>query len=162
MGSGRALIGLLVGAALLPWPSVAAWAAPGQDLKPIDVCAVVPGSEVARIAGGSLVEAKRFNAPDATVARCVYRVAPPSGKDQSAWVVELFPAGTLDEVRPYVEPPVREVPDLGDGAYEYQDPDTGRWRLYALKRGDVTVSVTGTDEPVVRKIATFVLSRPQR
>ena len=39
-----------------------------------------------------------------------------------------------------------------------KDADSGRWRLYTHRRGNVTVSVTGPDEATVRKIAAFVLS----
>jgi hypothetical protein len=138
-------------------------AAPPRDLKTIDVCAFAAGAEVARLAGGSLLDAKRFNAPDGTVARCVFGVALPgkgAEKERTAWVVELFPPGDFDALRPHIDEPVRDVAGIGDGAYEYQSADSGRWRIYAHKRGDVTLSVTGTDEPTVRKIAAFALSRP--
>ena len=147
---------------LLSVVAAPAWAAgPPRDLLKLDVCATIPGAEVARVAGGQIVESKPFNAPDGKLARCVYFVAPPgNGAAKTAWVVELFPPGDFDEVRPNIEEPVRDVAGLGDGAYEYKDADSGRWRLYTRRRGDVTVSVTGPDEATVRKIAAFALSRP--
>jgi len=147
---------------ILPAVLPASAAGPARDLLKLDVCATIPGAEVARVAGGQLVESKPFNAPDGKLARCVYFVAPP-GKGapaKAAWVVEFFPPADFDELRPHIEEPVRDVTGLGDGAYEYKAADSGRWRLYTRRRGDVTVSVTGADEAIVRKIATFVLSRP--
>jgi hypothetical protein len=146
---------------ILPAVPLASAAGPARDLRKLDVCATVPGAEVARLAGGQLVESKPFNAPDGKLARCLYFVAPP-GKSaaKAAWVVELFPPEDFDGLRPHIEEPVRDVAGLGDGGYEYKDAGSGRWRLYTHRRGDVTVSVTGTDEAIVRRIAAFALSRP--
>jgi hypothetical protein len=158
----RFLAGPVVPGALALLVSTLA-AASSKDLRTLDVCHAVPGPEVARLAAGQLLEAKRFNSPDGDAARCVYFVGPPGKgheKEKGAWVVELFPPAAFSEVRPHIEEPVRDVPELGDGAYDYKDGDSGRWRLYTHHRGDVTVSVTGPNEATVRKIAAFVLSRP--
>ncbi len=155
----RRFAGALVLAAAL---AASTLAAPPRDLLKLDACAAVPGTEVARVAGGRLVDTKPFNAPDGTLARCVYGVVPArvAAPGRTAWVVEFFPLADFDELRPHIEEPVRDVAGLGDGAYEYKNADSGRWRLYTRRRGDVTISVTGTDEATVRKIAAFVLSRP--
>ena len=160
MGRGIAGLGSVVTTSLV-WGALAG-AAPPRDLRKLDVCGAIPGAEVARLVGGGLADSKPFNATDGTVARCVYGVVPAGAdvKQRAAWVVEMFPPATFDELRPHVEQPVKDVAGLGDGAFEYKDPDSGRWRLYAHRRGDVTLSVTGTDEPTVRRIVSFVLSRP--
>jgi hypothetical protein len=153
----KTLVGLaLVGATL----AVAAAAAEPVDLRKADVCATVSATEVAHIAGGSPSDTRRFNAPDGKLARCLYLVSPPGGKERIGWVVELLPAADFDAMRPYIEQPVRELAGVGDGAYVYKDPDSGRFRLYAHRRGGPSVSVTGPDDAVVRRIAVFALSLP--
>jgi hypothetical protein len=155
----RAPVVLLVAGLVAGTPVVVLAAAPPWDLKAADVCAIVPGADVARSTGGALVQAKRFNAPDGTLARCVYLVGPSGGKETGAWVVEVHPAAVFGELRPYVEAPVRDVPGIGDGAWEYKDADSGRWWLYTHRRGEATVLVTGADDALVRKLAALALAR---
>ena len=111
----RVLAGaVLLGALALAVPILAA--PPPRDLRTLDVCSAIPGPEVARLAGGQFLEAKKFNSPDGDIARCVYFVGPPgkgSQKEKGAWVVERSPPAAFSDVRPYIEQPVRDVPDLG-------------------------------------------------
>jgi hypothetical protein len=135
---------------------------PPRELRAFDVCTFAAGADVIRVVGGSLLDTKRFNAPDGTIARCNYGVALPgkgNEKERTVWVVELSPPADFDELRPHIDEPVRDVAGVGDGAYEYKSADTGRWRIYTRKPGDVTISVTGSDESIVRKLAAYVLSR---
>lgn len=130
------------------------------DLRKVNVCETVPAPDVAAGVGGTSLDAKPFNAPDGTVARCVYGVRPPgSGATRVAYVVELFPAADFDAIRPHVDQPVTEVRSVGDGAYEYRDADTDRWRIYVRLRGSVTISATGPDRALVRTVAGLAASK---
>jgi hypothetical protein len=130
------------------------------DLVHLDVCALVPGAEVSDTVGAPLAETRRYNSPDGDIARCVYITAPgaagaPAGR---AFAVELEDPASFSEVRPYVEEPTREVAGLGDGAWIYRDPETGRIRLYVLRREVATIYLTGDDEGQLRSVAELVLS----
>lgn len=141
---------------------LAAAGSPGAvDLSTLDVCALVPGSELAAAAGATLEEAKRFNSPDGDIARCVYIVGPTgdAGTEPRAIAVELEPEADFAEVRPYVEEPTRDVEGLGDGAWTSRDPDTGRFRLWVLRRGVATLYLTSADEADLPKVAELVLSK---
>lgn len=151
-----ALVVVLAGASI---GSAADAAVP--DLAALDVCALVPGDQVARAVGAPLAETRRFNSPDGDIARCVYLVAPAAGGDPPAraFAVELQQPASFLEVRPYVEEPIRDVDGLGDGAWTYRDPDTGRFRLHVLRRDVATIYLTGEDEGELRALAELVLSR---
>jgi hypothetical protein len=131
------------------------------DLTTLDVCALVPGAEVAAAVAASLQETKGYNSPDGDIARCVYIVAPLEGNGSKprAFAAELEGASSFAEVRPYVEEPTRDVEGLGDGAWTSRDPDTGRFRLWVLRRGVATLYLTGDDEAELRMIAKLVLSK---
>lgn len=155
MKAGALLMMLLAGVA-------AAAAGPRPlDLATIDVCALVPGDEVAHAVSASLREAKRFNSPDGDIARCVYIVEPAGseGTQPRAFAVELEPASNFAELRPFVEEPTHDVGGLGDGAWTSRDPDTGRFRLWVLRGGTATLYLTADDETELRKIAELVLSK---
>ncbi len=136
-----------------------AWA--GPDLARLDVCTGLPGAEVARAAGGRLLEAKPFQAPDGSLARCSYRVAPQGASDEKGivWVVELLPAGQYETIRAFIEQSVRELAGIGDGAFAYKENESGRSRLYVRRRKKATLSLTGPDEAVLRRVALLALSR---
>ncbi len=131
------------------------------DLTTLDACSLVPGDEVARAVAATLQETRTFNSPDGDIARCVYIVAPlgGDGPEPRAIAVELEPPSNFVDVRPYVEEPTTDVPDLGDGAWTSRDPDTGRTRLWVLRRGVATLYLTGDDETELRMIAELVLSK---
>jgi len=141
---------------------LAAATGPGTlDLETLDMCALVPGAEVAAAVGGTFGEAKRFNSPDGDIARCVYFVSPTgeAGAQPRVIAVELEPESDFADVRPYVEEPTRDVEGLGDGAWASRDPDTGRYRLWVLRRGVATLYLTAADEADLRKVAELVLSK---
>jgi len=146
---------------LLSAVATAAGGAGPLDLATLDVCALVPGEEVAQAVAATLQETKRFNSPDGDIARCVYIVAPPDdgGSKARAFAVELEPPSSFAEVRPYVDEPTRDVAGLGDGAWISQDPDTGRFRLWVLRSGIATLYLTGDDEGELQLIAGLVLSK---
>jgi hypothetical protein len=141
--------------------SVAAGEPEPLDLTTLDVCALVPGAEVAGAVAASLKETRGFNSPDGDIARCVYIVAPlgADGSQPRAFAVELEGPSDFADVRPYVEESTRDVEGLGDGAWTSRDPDTGRIRLWVLRRNVATLYLTGDDEAELRKIAELVLSK---
>jgi hypothetical protein len=146
---------------LLAAVASAAGGAGPLDLATLDVCALVPGAEVAQVVAATPQETKRYNSPDGDIARCVYIVAKPDdgGSTARAFAVELELPSNFAEVRPYVEEPTRDVEDLGDGAWTSIDPDTGRTRLWVLRSGIATLYLTGDDEGELQLIADLVLSK---
>jgi hypothetical protein len=131
------------------------------DLTTLDVCSLVPGEEVARAVAATLQETKKFNSPDGDIARCVYIVAPlgDDGSQPRAFAVELEPPSNFTEVRPYVDEPTQDIKGLGDGAWVSRDPDTGRFRLWVLRRGVATLYLTGDNENELGEVAELVLSK---
>jgi len=131
------------------------------DLLTLNVCTLVPGTEVAGAVGAVLQETKQYNSPDGDIARCVYIVALPgdAGSKPRAFAVELEPPSSFAEVRPYVDEPTSDVAGLGDGAWTSRDPDTGRFRLWVLRRGVATLYLTGDDENELGEVAELVLSK---
>lgn len=126
-----------------------------KDVTTADVCAVVPGAQVARALGGTLDDVK-LNRPGGTHARCRYTVTlPGNGKPvQAVLLLWLHAAGDFDPLRSYHEGPVKQVDGLGDAAFTTVDPDTGRHGLLVLVRPLATVEVTGPDAATVRAVAT--------
>ncbi len=140
--------------------TVAAGSAGG--LARADVCASLPAAEVVRtVGGGRLLEATPFRAPDGKLARCSYAVVPAgtAGEKPVLWMVELLPAGQFEALRPFIGQPVREIAGIGDGAFVYKEGESGRSRLYVRRRKRETLSLSGPDEAVLRKIALLALSR---
>ena len=126
-----------------------------RQLADLDVCALVPGEEVAEVLGMRLVSTRTSNSPDGKLARCVYLVSGsgPSDEATGAYVVALLPPTRYAELRPFQEEPTRDVPGIGDGAWIVLHSESARYDLYALRTGDVTVEVTGEDDSAVRKVA---------
>ena len=143
------------------WGSIQSSTPASRDFRKLDVCALAAAADVARAAGGAPLDTRPFNAQDGQLARCVYGIEPAGAAKgtRTAYVIELFPANDFDELRPHVGQPVTEVSGIGDGAYEYRDPDSNRWRIYVRRHGDVTISVTGPDQSAVRKVAALAWSR---
>ncbi len=141
--------------------AAAAGAPATLDLRTLDVCVLVPGDEVARAVAATLQETKKFNSPDGDIARCVYIVAPlgDDGSQPRAFAVELEPPSNFTEVRPYVDEPTQDIKGLGDGAWVSRDPDTGRFRLWVLRRGVATLYLTGDNENELGEVAELVLSK---
>lgn len=153
---------VVLGVALLASAVIATTAgAAAPDLVTLDVCALVPGDQVAHAVGARLTETRRFNSPDGDIARCVYILALGGGEEAPGRVfaIELQEPSSFTDVRPFVEEPVHGVDGLGDGAWTFRDPDVGRHRLYVLRRDVATLYLTGDDEGELRALAELVLSR---
>ncbi len=131
-----------------------AMAALPENVTTADVCAVVPGAEVARTLGGSLDEAALVR-PDGANARCRYTVTTRrDGKPvRAVLILWLHAAADFADLRKYQEDPVKPVEGLGDAAFIAFHPDSGRHDAFALVRGVAVVEVTGPDPAGVRAVA---------
>lgn len=151
--------GLLAACAVV---ATSGWAvgAPPKDFPSSDVCALVPGTEVAAAAGGTLVEAKLVR-PGGTHARCVYTVAfpGPQGRSTAAFVLWLLAPADFADLRRYQEDPIEPLEGLGDEAFTTFHGDSGRHDLFVLIRGLVTIEVTGPDAASVRSVASAAVRR---
>ncbi len=153
----RTLIGALC-VAVVPFAAAAAVVLPG-DVTTADVCTVVPGGDVARALGATLVEAKLVR-PGGTHARCVYTLTLPGAEGaRAAFVLWLHAANDFEALRTYQESPATAVEGLGDAAFTSLDRDTGRHILVVLLRGVATVELTGPDAVTVRGVAKAAIGR---
>ena len=133
----------------------------GRDLKTIDVCRIVPGEAVAAAVGGKLAEARPFTPKPPTFARCTYMVDVP-GAAQAArkgFALWFYPPADFEELRKYTEGKVTDIPGLGDGAYGFQDPGDGRFKIRVLKRGDVAIEASADTADAARKVAGVAVAR---
>ena len=125
-----------------------------RDLKVLDVCRLVPGDAVAKAVGGALAEARPFFDKDGTLARCTYVVTlPGSGDTRQAYVIWIYPPADFEELKAFTEGKMTAVPGLGDGAYSFQDPGDGRFKVRVLKRGEVTIEATAVTADGARNVA---------
>ena len=122
-----------------------------KDVTTADVCAVVPGAEVAKALGGTLAEALLVR-PGGDHARCRYTVKTEAG-GPAVVIVWLHAADDYDILHPLVESPTSPAAGLGDAAFVTVDPDTARHRAFVLVRGVATVEVTGPSAAGVRAVA---------
>lgn len=125
-----------------------------SDLSASDVCALVPGSEVAAAVGGRLEEVRLIR-PEGRNARCVYTVGFPTGRGggKAAFVVWLHPPGDFVGLRAAGDRSARSLEGLGDEAVIAHDPDSGRSDLLVLVRGLATIEVTGPDADQTQAVA---------
>lgn len=128
---------------------------------PKDACQFVPGSEAASALGGTLSETKTIQMPDSPATRCVYFMGFPGPKEPEtrAYILWLLLEEDYAGMKAVHEGPVQEVTEMGDAAFQVFDSETGRFDLLVLKRGALTVEVTGPDEASVRKLAQLALSK---
>ncbi len=133
-----------------------------KDVSTADVCALVPGAEVAKAVGGTLAEAKLVR-PGGTHARCRYTVTPQTGASGAArvYLLWLLPAADFDDMRRFQERPVTSVDGVADAAFTVADPDSGRHEFFALLRGVATVEVSGPDAAGARAVAGVALRHIQ-
>lgn len=120
-----------------------------------DVCALVPGAEIAARVGATLV-AERAVKSEPTRSRCVYRVRKDGA--ERAFVVWWMPAGEFEGLRAATDD-AKAAHGIGDAAYTKFDGDTRRHGLVAVRRGRALVEVTGDDPAEVRAVALLALDR---
>ena len=132
-----------------------AWAQAARDLGAVDVCRVIPGEAVAAAVGGKLAEARPFTPKPPTFTRCTYLVDVPGPEKpvRKGYALWLYPPGDFVELRGFTEGKITDIPGLGDGAYWFQDPGDGRFKIRVLKRGDVTIEATADTADAARKVA---------
>ena len=157
MNSRRSLFGCVLVLCSILGGTVSAQA--GRDLKTIDVCKVIDGGAVAAAVGGTLAEVRPFNPKDGTLARCAYLVdVPKQGTpERKGYTVWVYPPSEFVGLRKYTEEKTTELPGIGDGAYWFQDAGDGRFKVRALKGGDVTIETTADSMDAARKIAGVAL-----
>jgi hypothetical protein len=145
------LLAGLAGATAVDAPQQAA-----RDFQKLDVCQMIPGSVVARAIGGTLVNTRLFQ--DKSFSRCTYFVKPEGATEQLGYVVWVGPATDFEELKRYIEEKKTPLTGLGDGAYTFQDKGDGRFKINVLKRGDVTLEITGESAANARKVADAVVA----
>lgn len=148
-------IGVMLAAAL---PEASARQAPGPagyEWTTLDVCKMVPGEVIARALGARFVEARSL--ADRSWSKCTYMVALPGSDARAGYVVWMQPAADFDEMKAYIEAPTTPIAGLGDAAYGFRDPGDGRYKIYVLKRGDLSFQATGESEATARKVAEAVV-----
>lgn len=147
----RAGLAALAAAGALALPPAARAAEPEAP----DVCALVPGADVATRIGATLVTARSVKA-EPTRSRCVYRVR--KGGVERAFVVWWMSAEEFDGLRAATDD-AKPVAGVGDAAYAKYDRDTRRHGVVAVRRGRALVEVTGEDPAEVREVALLALGR---
>lgn len=142
-----------------------AGAAPAQrlvDPSTVDVCARVPGEEVARLFALELKQARRI-ATEGDPSRCIYLLGR-AGSDETVegLVLWLYVPEDYDELLPYVEGPTEPVEGLGDAAILFHDPGDERWKLRSVLRGRLAIEATASSAGGARRLAGLALERLQR
>jgi hypothetical protein len=127
-----------------------------RDYTKFNVCEVVPGDRIAGAVGAKMVAARPTF--DKNWSRCLYVVTNAGPDQQRGYIVWLSPAADFEEMKPHIAEKITAVAGLGDGAYIYQDKDSGRFKLYVLMRGDQTIQATGDTADSTRKVAEVVLA----
>lgn len=147
----RAGLAALAAAGALALPA----AVRAADAEAPDVCALVPGADVAARVGATLSTARSVKA-EPTRSRCVYRVRKDGA--ERAFVVWWMPAEEFDGLRAATDD-AKPVAGVGDAAYAKYDRDARRHGIVAVRRGRALVEVTGEDPVEVRAIALLALGR---
>lgn len=122
----------------------------GEDTH---LCQIVPGETVAQAVQGKIMETK------AAEGRCVYMVAMPEGRGSAAFVIYRHGAGDYEGLRAAMEDGVSKVDGLGDEAALSFDKEANRYWLLVVKRGLVTLQVSGVDKDLVQQVATAALQQ---
>jgi hypothetical protein len=132
----------------------------GRDLESVDVCRVIAGEAVAAAVGGKLVEVRPFTPKPPTFTRCTYFVDVPGPQKplRKGYALWLYPPADFVELRGFTEGKITDIAGLGDGAYGFQDPGDGRFKIRVLKRGDVTIEATADTADAARTVAGVALA----
>lgn len=131
--------------------------APPASFESVNACERVPGEAVAKGLAGRLLETRPINIKDFAPARCIYTVE--IGGTRRALVLWLNPANDFEGLRKAADSPVKPVAGVGDAAYSTFDKDSKRYWLRAVKRGKVTVQVSGEQADWVQAVAGLALSK---
>lgn len=133
----------------------------GRDLASVDVCTLVPASDVAQAVGGTVAAEPTDWDPGFGGQGCRYKTR--AGSFSIYTEIGLVPPGDYEFLRRSAQVPTHDVAGLADGAWWMDRTD--RADLYALKRGDVMVWIRSQTrdrektEQELRPIAEVVLAR---
>jgi hypothetical protein len=134
-----------------------AQAGPPASFEAVNVCESVVGEALAKTVAGRLLDTRAVNVKNFQSARCLYGVE--IGGTQRTFVLWYNPADDFDGLRKVAEPPVQPVAGIGEQAYTTFDKDSKRYTLTAVKRGKVTIQVTGEQVDLIQAIARLALSK---
>jgi hypothetical protein len=156
---------LCAGAALLAFglsaPAVGfaddAQAGPPASFESVNVCESVAGETLAKTVGGRLLDVRAVNVKNFPSARCLYGIE--IGGTRRMFVLWYNPADDFDGLRKVAESPVQPVASVGDQAYTTFDKESKRYTLTAVKRGKVTIQVTGEQVDSIQAIGKVALSK---
>lgn len=134
-----------------------------QGVTPADSqlpCNKVPAAVVAATLGGRVTNTINSGWVGVGEARCRYYLRS-AGTDTTSRIYILYiqPAADYDGLKESATAPTRDVPDLGEAAYGYVDPDTKRFWLTAVVRSRISVTVSGPDLASARTLAALALAR---
>lgn len=125
----------------------------GEDTH---LCQIVPGETVAQAVQGKIMETK------AAEGRCVYIVTMPEGRGTAAFVIYRHGADDYQGLRDAQEGEITKIDDLGDEAVLAFDKEAERYWLLVVKRGLVTLQVSGNNPDQVRQVAAAALPQFSR
>jgi hypothetical protein len=155
----------LVAALWQPTPA-AAGAPPAQggaitDPSATNVCARVPGADVAKALGKTLRSEKPIVFRDSKLSRCVYLLASPDKPEgpTEGLVLWLYAPGEYAELKRASEAKLEPVAGLGDEAVSFVDPGDGRRKLRLVRHGRFALEATASDAQSARALATLALER---
>ncbi len=148
---------LAVCAAVLPVRAQKPKAPVADSFATVNVCERVPGEEVASSLKGKLIDVRPVNIAGFDAARCLYGID--LGDARQTFVLWFNPVADYDGLRKAASGLVKALADIGDAAHLTTDADTKRVIITAMKRGRVTIQVTGEREEWVRTVATLALSK---
>jgi hypothetical protein len=130
---------------------------PPASFESVNVCERITGDALAKAVGGRLLDTRPVNIKNFAPARCIYGVE--IGGTRRTFVLWLNPAADYVGLRDAAEGPVKPVQGIGDAAHLTFDGDTKRHTLTALKKGMVTIQVSGDQVDWVETIAKVTISK---
>jgi hypothetical protein len=83
----------------------------------------------------------------------------PEGKGTAAFVIYHHDAGDFQGLRDVQEGELSNIDGLGDEAVLAFEPEAKRYWLLAVKRGVVTLQVSGDDKEQVRQVGAAALEQ---
>jgi hypothetical protein len=128
--------------------------AAGRDLSSLDVCALVPGEEVAALFGGTLGRESRSKIYPGASTECSYAIE--AGGPTKFVLVFLYPPSHF-ELFASEEEERQEISGLGDRAYAA--PIGGNHQVTVLLEGDVTVDARAATVDEAQQLAELVLTK---
>jgi hypothetical protein len=134
---------------------------PIEDPADVDVCQRVAGTDVAKLFGKDLKQARPSSSKD-EFSKCTYLLTTPgssgAGSGCSIW---LYPAKAYDELLEFTEGIQENPTGFGDAAVLFKDED-GLTKLRVLVRGRFAVEAVAADAESAKRLAKLALERLAR